>query len=186
MLVHRGHKKIKFVWNRSGESMMIQATREEYLRARERHFALKAKELREAYDKLPVSLRTDDSGIRELEALARAVRADLDALGPQDRGLPACLPNPHSTADAKTPYWSYGRQCEPGFMLGRPNRALYAKAGSRTGIATLVFETDAGRTGAVEPYLHEYKLALLNAFDFAGVARALPAAASSPEAQPLT
>jgi len=35
-------------------------------------------------------------------------------------------------------------------------------------------ETASGRTGAVEPYLHEYKLKLLQEFDFEALARALP------------
>ena len=68
---------------------------------------------------------------------------------------------------------SYGRQCEPGFMLGRPNHAIPAKARAKGSIHTLVLETAAGRTGAVEPYLFDYKMKLLQAFDIAALAKAL-------------
>jgi hypothetical protein len=37
----------------------------------------------------------------------------------------------------------------------------------------VVFETTSGRTGTVEPYLHDYKLKLLREFDFDALARAL-------------
>jgi hypothetical protein len=149
---------------------MLPATREEYLKVRERHWAKQAREMREQYDKLPAQYRTDDSGIRQVEGLLSAARAELEALSPADRALPACLPNLNSKVDAKTPYWSYGRQCEPGFMLGKPNLAIYNDAPSKASIRTLVMETTSGRTGAVEPYLHEYKLKLLQEFDFGALA----------------
>jgi len=173
-LVHRGPKKIFHVWNQSHAPLMVPVTREQYLRARERHWAKQAREMREQYDKLPAQYRTDDSGIRQVEGLLREVRAELDALAPADRALPACRPNLNSKTDAKTPFWSYGRQCEPGFMLGRPNAAIYREAPSKGSIRTLVMETTSGRTGTVEPYLHEYKLKLLQEFDFEALARALP------------
>ena len=171
--VHRGPKKIVYVYNRSGAPLMLPATREQYLQARERHWSAQARELREQYDRLPAQYRTDDSGIRSVEELARQARAELQALSPEQRALPACLPNLNGKADAKTPHWSYGRACEPGFMLGRPNPGIFTRAASRAGIETVVFETDSGRTGSVEPYLHEYKLELLRKLDFAGLARAL-------------
>jgi hypothetical protein len=173
-LMHRGPKKIYYVWNQSSAPLMVPVTREEYLRARERHWARQVREMREQYDKLPAQYRTDDSGIRQMEALLAEVRAELNALAPADRAAPACIPNLNSKVDARTPFWSYGRQCEPGFMLGRPNTAIFREAPSKASIRTVVFETLSGRTGAVEPYLHEYKLKLLQEFDFAALARALP------------
>lgn len=173
-LVHRGPKMIYYVWNQSRQPLMVPASREEYLQARERHWSRQARELREQYDKLPAQYRADDTGIRQVEALVRAVRAELDAMAPTERQLPACIPNPNSKADAKTPFWSYGRACEPGFMLGRPNNAIYRDAPLKGSIRTLIFETNSGRTGAVEPYLYEYKLKLLREFDFAALAGALP------------
>lgn len=55
-------------------------------------------------------------------------------------------------------------------MLGKPNLAIYSNAPSKESIRTLVMETDSGRTGAVEPYLYEYKLKLLQEFDFGALA----------------
>jgi len=174
--VHRGHKKIIYAYKRSAEAWMKPVSREEYLQARERHFARVAKEQRDRYDALPAQYRTDDSGLRQLDELVRQVRADQAALSPEDRARPACLPDHNHPADAKTPPWSYGRQCSPGMAIGRINdAALYAPARFKGRIETLVFETDAGRTGAVEPYLFEYKLKMLAAFDFDGLGRRLDA-----------
>jgi hypothetical protein len=181
--VHRGPKKIYYVWQRGSEPLMQPVTREQYLRARDRQWTRQAREAREQYDRLAPQYRTDDSGVRQLEGLVQAVRAELDALPAADRAQPACMPNLNSKVDAKTPFWTYGRQCEPGFMLGRPNAALF-RSGSRAGIQVLVLETLSGRTGAVEPYLHDYKLKLLSEFDFAALARTLAAPGNQPSRMP--
>jgi hypothetical protein len=88
-LAHRGRKKIFHVWNQSYAPLMMPVTREQYLRARERHWAKQAHEMREQYDKLPAQSRKDDSGIRQVEAARGARRTRrAGAGGPRATGLP--------------------------------------------------------------------------------------------------
>jgi hypothetical protein len=69
------------------------------------------------------------------------------------------------------PFWSAGEICLPQSELGSLNPGLLGMASPPQGdIRSIYISATSGATVGVLPYIHEYRLRVLDGLDFAGLA----------------
>lgn len=97
------------------------------------------------------------------------LRKKLAAMTPAERAAPACIEDRNENPAA--PFWSAGDVCLPQSELGSPNpKLLGTVAPSQGTIRSISIPATSGAIVGVLPYIHQYKLEVLNGMDFATMA----------------
>ena len=97
------------------------------------------------------------------------LRRKLAAMTPSERAAPACIDD--RNANPTAPFWSAGDVCLPQSELGSPNPELLGKVAPPQGVIRSIYiAATSGATVGVLPYIHQYKLEVLNGMDFTAMA----------------
>lgn len=97
------------------------------------------------------------------------LRRKLASMTPSERAAPACIEDRDQNPTA--PFWSAGDVCLPQSELGSPNPTLLGRVTPPQGaIRSIHISATSGATVGVLPYIHQYKLEVLNGMDLAAMA----------------
>ena len=97
------------------------------------------------------------------------LRKKLASMTPSERAARACIEDRNQNPTA--PFWSAGDVCRSQSELGSPNPKLLGRVAPPQGaIRSIYISATSGATVGVLPYIHQYKLEVLNGMDFAAMA----------------
>ena len=97
------------------------------------------------------------------------LRKEIASMTPSELSAPACIED--RNANPSAPFWSAGDVCLPQGEIGSPNPKLLGRhSPPRGAIRSIFISATSGATIGVLPYIHQYKLEVLDGMDFAAIA----------------
>ena len=185
-LEHRGPKSILYLLVPPGRPLVVPLTKERYLKAYESEWLQQLKDMgasdtplgtpeqeleRWLRDEKPKLVALNEQALKGMAPYmtpAEYEKAKRE-MTPSERAAPACIDD--RNANPTAPFWSAGDVCLPQSELGSPNPELLGKVAPPQGVIRSIYiAATSGATVGVLPYIHQYKLEVLNGMDFAAMA----------------